>query len=153
MDTCAHSQNNIISEPQDPDVRFRSIPDAVLRTLIRRTWSSHHLSSDPGTPSKTPQVKLQVWSFQTDFRDLQTLDRIFRPIFGSGTRVYRGISCYSAGPSLHLVYTRSTPDLYIPMVVDIRSTSAYWKMWRVFEIFEESRELLRCFEVVDRLLL
>ena len=39
---------------------------------------------------KTPHLKLEVRSFQTDFRDLQTLDRIFRPIFGSGTRVYRG---------------------------------------------------------------
>ena len=46
---------------------------------------------------KTPHLKLEVRSFQTDFRDLQTLDRIFRPIFGSGTRVYRGISCCSAG--------------------------------------------------------
>ena len=32
--TYANSRNNIISEPQDPDVRFRSIPDAVLRTLV-----------------------------------------------------------------------------------------------------------------------
>ena len=37
--TCAISQNNIISEPQDPDVRFRSIPDAVLRTSVDCTYS------------------------------------------------------------------------------------------------------------------
>ena len=41
---------------------------------------------------KTVDLKLEVHSFQTDFRDLQTLDRIFRPVFGFGTRVYRGIS-------------------------------------------------------------
>ena len=46
---------------------------------------------------KTVDLKLEVHSFQTDFRDLQTLDRIFRPVFGFGTRVYRGISCCSAG--------------------------------------------------------
>ena len=38
---------------------------------------------------KTPHLKLEVRSFQTDFRDLQTLDRIFRAVFGFGTRVYR----------------------------------------------------------------
>ena len=48
---------------------------------------------------KTVDLKLEVHSFQTDFRDLQTLDRIFRPVFGFGTRVYRGISCCSAGLS------------------------------------------------------
>ena len=46
---------------------------------------------------KTVDLKLEVHSFQTDFRDLQTLDRIFRPVFGFGTRVYRGISCCCAG--------------------------------------------------------
>ena len=45
---------------------------------------------------KTVDLKLEVHSFQTDFRDLQTLDRIFRPVFRFGARVYRGISCCSA---------------------------------------------------------
>ena len=33
--TCAHSQNNIISEPLDPDVKTKAIPDAVLRALVQ----------------------------------------------------------------------------------------------------------------------
>ena len=45
---------------------------------------------------KTVDLKLEVHSFQTDFRDLQTLVRIFRPVFGFGTRVYREISFCSA---------------------------------------------------------
>ena len=53
---------------------------------------------------KTVDLKLEVHSFRTDFRDLQTLDRIFRPIFGSGTRVYRGISCCSAGLKSKYLY-------------------------------------------------
>ena len=57
---------------------------------------------------KTVDLKLEVHSFQTDFRDLQTLDRIFRPIFGSGTRVYRGIWCYSAG----LLVSAAIEDIY-----------------------------------------
>ena len=65
---------------------------------------------------KTVDLKLEVHSFQTDFRDLQTLDRIFRPVFGFGTRVYRGISCCSAGlrPKLTFVslITRSFALLY-----------------------------------------
>ena len=56
---------------------------------------------------KTVDLKLEVHSFQTDFRDLQTLDRIFRPVFGFRTRVYRGISCCSAGLRVDTSSTRS----------------------------------------------
>ena len=45
---------------------------------------------------KTVDLKLEVHSFQTDFRDLQTLDRIFRPVFGFGTRVYICIAEFHA---------------------------------------------------------